>query len=261
VPDIENALKLRSFIGRVAAVFCVLFCVVVLDAIVAGFRQSPTELDALPGTSIEINGLAAEKIESAEDVVYKSSSDLVQLSVDSIQKGHWFGNKMWQGRILISPNAEAGEYSLSIGTEDMKSERPPEKFLVRIYKDYESYRQSFKSLIKRYLDVTPWVFAAIFAGAVVLAFGYIFLLSGKIENLMAAQGKAVIYRVKNSGESCEISFGLGADHGIKVSLCLSVFDELGKTVGTAVVKKVSPSNSLAAMEPDIAVKPGYLVSI
>lgn len=259
--DIEKALQLRSATGKVAAVFCVLLSLAVIDAVVAGFRQSTTVFDALPGTSIDLNGLTAEKVGSTKDIVYTGSSDLIRLSIDSIQKGHWFGSKMWQGRIIISPDIKEGEYSLAVGIEGMKMQKPPDKFLIRIYKDYESYSQSFKSLIKRYFNISPWFFAALFSPLIVLAFGYMFLLSGKIENLMAGKGKAVIYKVKKVQETCEIFFGLGTDHGVNTSTRINVFDDNGHMLGTAVVNSATGTDSIACAESGCVVKPGYLAAI
>lgn len=260
MPDTEKALKLRSIIGKVAAVFCVLLSLAIIDTIVAGFRQSKTVLDALPGTYIELNGLAAEKVVTTEDIVCTGSSDLIRLSIDSIQKGHWFGSKMWQGRIIISPDIKEGEYSLVVGSKETKTKKPPDKFLIRIYKDYDSYRQSYKSLIKRYIDISPWLLAAFLSPFIVLAFGYIFLLSEKIEKLMALTGKAVIYKVKKEKDICEIYFGLGIDHGVKTNSHLIICNEKNQPVGTAVVNSVKKTDSIAYAESGCFAKPGYMVT-
>lgn len=259
--DIDKILQLRRSIGKIAAVFCLLLSLAVVDAVVAGFRKSATVFDALPGTSLELNGFTAEKVGSTREIVYTGSSDLIRLSIDSIQKGYWLGNKMWQGRIIISPYIKAGEYNLAVGVEGMKMQKPSDMFLIRIYKDYESYRQSYKSLIKRYLDLSPWFFVASFLPFIVLAFGYIFILSGKIENLMAKQGKAIIYKVKKEKETCEIFFGLGMDHGVKINTYVTVFNDNGQPVGTAVVNSANSVDSIAHAESGCMVRPGYMVTI
>ncbi|MFH2046599.1 MAG: hypothetical protein ABIK92_15795 [Pseudomonadota bacterium] len=259
--DMEKTLRLRRAVGKVAAILCVIVCFSLIDTIIAGFRQSATEFDVLPGTSIELNGLTAEKVKSGDEIVCKSSSDYIRISIDSLQKGHWFGNNMWHGHLIISPDAKAGEYSIIVGIKDINLQKKHDKFLVRVYKDYAKYQQSFKSVIKRYIDISPWVFAASFSPFIILAFGYIFILSGKIENLMAKQKKAVIYKVKKAKETCEIYFGLGMDHGIKVSTCLTVFNDKGQPVGTAVVNSANGIDSIACAESGCLIKPGYIVSV
>jgi len=257
----EKTIRMRSAIGKAAAFFCVLLCLSVLDAVVAGFRQPVRVFDLLPGTSSGISGIMAEKVENTEEISHTVSSDLIRLSVDSIQKGHWFGDNMWQGRVMVSPDTGEGEYSLTVGVEGIKKLKPPVNFLIRVHKDYASYRQSFKSVIKRHLDISPWILAASFSPLVVPAFVYIFFLSGKIERIMAGQGKAVVYRVKKSDDGCEISFGLGAAHGIRTDTSLALLNEDGKPLGTVVVHNVSETDSVARVGPGCTVKPGYTVSL
>jgi len=260
VVDMEKTIQARSTLGKIAAFLCILLCLSIIDTVIAGFRQSANVFDLLPGTTVEINGTLTGKVENTREITWTGNSNHILLTIDSIEKGYWFGNNMWQGRLTIEPDIKAGEYSLTVGREDVNVKKPG-KFLIRVYKDYEGYRQSFKSLIKRYLDVSPWIMAAVLSIFVVLAFGYIFFLSGKIEELMAKKGKAVIYRVKKSDAGCEISFSLGAAHGIRTDTSLALLNEKGKPAGTAVVNNVSETDSVAMVGPGCIVKPGYTVSL
>ena len=256
----EKAVRRRRALGKITAVFCILLSLSIIDAVIAGFRQSANVFDLLPGTTVEINGILMGKVKSAREITWTGNSNHILLTIDSIQKGHWFGDNMWQGRLTIDPDIMAGEYSLTVGLEGVKMQKP-DKFLIRVYKDYAGYRQSFKSLIKRYLNISPWILAAVFSTFVVSAFGYIFFLSGKIEQLMARQGKAVVYRVKKGDAGCEVAFSLGARNGIRENTCFTLFNEEGKPVGTAVVHNVSDTDSLATAGSGCTVKPGYTVSL
>ena len=258
--DEEKAVRHRRALGKITAVFCILLSLSIIDAVIAGFRQSANVFDLLPGTTVEINGIMLGKVESAREITWTGNSNHILLTIDSIQKGHWFGDNMWQGRLTIDPDIKAGEYTLSVGLESVEVQKPG-KFLIRVYKDYAGYRQSFKSLIKRYFDVSPWIMAAAFSTFVVSAFGYIFFLSGKIEQLMAKQGKAVVYRVKKGDDGCEIAFSLGAAHGIRTNTSLALLNEKGKPAGTVVVHNVSETDSVAKVGSGCTVKPGYMVSL
>jgi len=256
----DKLIRTRSAVGKITALFCILLSLSILDTVIAGFRESANVFDLLPGTTVEINGTLTGKVENTRGITWTGSSNHILLTIDSIEKGYWFGNNMWQGRLTIDPDIKAGEYSLTVGLEDVNVKKPG-KFLIRVYKDYASYRQSFKSLIKRYLDVSPWIMAAVFATFVVSAFGYTFLLSGKIEQLMAEHGRAVVYRVKNSEQGCELSFSLGARNGIRENSCFTLFNDEGIAVGTAVVHNVSDTDSLATAGAGSTVKTGYTVSL
>ncbi len=257
----EKLIRARSAVGKITALLCVLLCLSILDAVIAGFRQPQRVFDLLPGTSSGISGLMAEKVDSTGEISYTVGSELIRLSIDSIQKGHWFGDNMWQGRVIVSPDAGEGEYSLTVGVDGIKNLKPPLKFLIRVHKDYASYRLSFKSFIKRYLDISPWILAVSFFTLVVPAFVYVFFLSVKIETQMAKQGKAVVYRVKKADDGYEISFSLGAAHGIRTDTSLAIFNEGGKPAGTAVINNVSENDSVARVGPGCTVKPGYTVSL
>ena len=216
----DKLIRRRSTVGKITAFLCVLLCLSLVDAVIAGFRQSPNLFDLLPGTSVEINGLLMGKVESPREITWAGNSNHILLTIDSIQKGHWFGDNMWQGRLTIDPNIMAGEYSLTVGIEGLKIQKPG-KFLIKVHKDYASLRTSFKSFIKRYFDVSPWILSASFCPLVFPAFVYIFFLSVNIENQMARQGKAVVYRVKKDDDGWEVFFGLGAAHGIRTNTSLA----------------------------------------
>ncbi|MFH2012426.1 MAG: hypothetical protein ABIJ37_07010 [Pseudomonadota bacterium] len=247
--------------GKAAAVLCVVVILLIVDTIIAGLRQPINVYNLLPGTTVEINGTLAEKAQSIQELTYRSSSDLVELSIDSIQKGFWFGQNMWQGRLTARPGIKQGEYRLVVGIKGKKVQKPPLVFLIRVHKDYMGYRQSFKSLMKRYFDISPLAAVVFLSPLVVLTFGCIFLFSRKIEYLMAEQGKAEIYKVIKGDEGYEIAFGLGTRHGIQTNTCLALLNEKGKPVGKVVVKRVSETDSLAIAECSRSVKPGYIVSL
>jgi hypothetical protein len=259
--NIEKIKQWRSSTEKVAAVLCIVLSLLIIDALIAAFRQPINVFDLLPGASVEINGVLAEKVQSVQELTYRSTSNLIQLSIDSIQRGFWFGQNMWQGRLTSSPSIRQGEYKLVVGIEGKKIQKPPHVFLIRVHKDYMSYRQSFKSLTKRYFNISPWAMVVCLFPFVVLAFGCIFLFSRKVEYLMAEQGKAEVYKVIKGNEGYEIAFSLGTRHGIHANTRLNLLNEKGKPVGTVVVHKVSESDSLATAEYGCTVKPGYIVSL
>lgn len=259
--DLEKTVQNRSTVGKISALICILLCLSIIDAVIAGFRQPARIYDLLPGSSLEINGFIAEKVDSVKDISYTVSSDHISLSIDSIQKGHWFGDNMWQGQVMAGTDAPAGEFALEVGVTGVKKINPPLKFLIKVHKDYSSYRRSFKSFVKQYLDISPWILAASFFSFVLPAFVYIFFLSGKIERLMGEDGKAVVYRVKKNAEGCELSFGLGSTHGVRINTVVYLFNEQGESSGKAVVNYVSDTDSRATAESSCTVMPGYTVTI
>ncbi len=87
----------------------------------------------------------------------------------------------------------------------------------------------------------------------------VFLLSQKIEYLLAQQGKAEVYLVRKTETGYDISFALGTRHGVGPGSKLSLYDEGGRPVGTAVVRECSATDSVAAADTAVPVRQGYMV--
>ena len=95
---------------------------------------------------------------------------------------------------------------------------------------------------------------------ILLAFGAVYLLSGRREALLAASGQAEVYRVTRGDDGYEIHFGLGTDHGISPGAKVTIYDVAGQPVGTATVEVCNQKVSVALATSDQPIKAGYLVS-
>ena len=95
---------------------------------------------------------------------------------------------------------------------------------------------------------------------ILLAFGAVFLLSGKREALLAATGQAEVYQVTGGDGGWEIRFGLGTAHGISPGARVAIYDEAGQQVGTGTVEVCNQKVSVAQATSDQPIKAGYLVS-
>ncbi|MDH5201766.1 MAG: hypothetical protein OEZ31_04280 [Nitrospirota bacterium] len=255
----------RGIAGKITAFFCVLFIVSLLDGCQAQLRQQINVLNVLPGATEKITG-PLEKRVSIQELTYTSSSDLIQLSFIEIDAGFWFGQPMWRALVIVSPHIKPGEYRLEVMPRDtVQKAQGLIPFLIKVYQDQLSLRQSFKSAIKRYSGISPWLVSGFFFLPIILGFGAIFLMSKKMEKLMVRSGKAEIYQVWGRMAGCEVAFGLGIKQGIHPGSCLTLLDENGRPVGVVVVQKVSETDSVAFVEEitglDHRVKPGYIVSI
>lgn len=259
--NLDQASRWRNLAGKAGAFFCILMVIGVFDALIAQFRQPPNVLHVLPGTSVEINGSLEEKVRGIQDLTYISSSDLIRLSFETTHPGFWFGGQMWCGRLTIRPHIEPGEYSLTVIPKGKKPQKSRLVFRIKVYPDLSSHQQSFKSLIRRYLGISPWWVAVFFLPLTVLMFGMVFYLSQKTEYLMAQEGKAEVYRVKKGEAGYEIAFGLGTRHGVQPGSRLILLNESGQPVGTAEVREASETDSVAITGLDCVVKPGYIVSL
>lgn len=252
----------KSFFLKTAALFLFVAIVSLLDSCQAKFRTPVNVLNILPGATTEVSG-PLEKIVPAGDLTFISASKLLQLSIDEVRTGIWFGGAMWIGHLTASPDIMPGEYRLMVVPKDYKPQpdKPVPLLLIRIYQDHLQLRQSSKSFIRKQTGIPPWWFVAVCLPLIGVSLGAAFLCSRKIEHLLAREGKAEVYRVRQGETGYEIAFGLGTKHGVTVDKRLALLDEGGQLAGTVVVQKASATDSLAFAEFESGVMPGYIVSL
>lgn len=257
---LDKISRWKNLTGKAGAFFFILLSLAFIDGCFARFREPINVLNVLPGSSVNIDGQLQEKLKDTQELSFVINSDLIRLTFDALQTGFWFGGNMWIGTVIISPHIQPGEYDLKVYSKKTP-QKPVSVFRIKVYPDYASYRQSFKSIIRRNLDFSPWWVMVICLPFIGLSLGAVFYFSQKIENLLAKEGKAEVYRVGAGAEGSEISFGLGTRHGVKPGSLFSLFDESGSLVATGEVHKVSETNSVAIVGLDCTVKQGYIVSL
>jgi hypothetical protein len=94
-----------------------------------------------------------------------------------------------------------------------------------------------------------------------LLFGVVYLCSQRREKFLRQEGKAEIYRISRTDAGSEISFGLGTEHGVQSGSRLKLLDADGIPIGVVKVEVAYESDSTALAQPDITVKPGYMVAM
>jgi hypothetical protein len=259
--DLEQAVKWRRLLGRAGGLACLLVFLVLVDGLLVQFREPPNLLKVLPGTSTDINGPLGEEVEGVQSLIYESDSGYLTVTFDKIHKGYFLGGDMWRGRLTVGPQMAPGEYHLTVAPRKKLNPKAPPVFRIRVFADPLSLRQSSTSLAWRYLDVSPWVLAASLVPAILALFVGVFFLSQKLEALLAATGKAEIYRLIRQPEGeYEIRFGLGTRHGVHPGTRLTVYDEQGETAGTVEVTTATAEDAVAVVSADQGIKEGYLVS-
>jgi len=258
--NLAQATPWRNRLAKLGTIASILFLVAVIDDVSARFGQPANLMRVLPGASVEIDGPLEEEVKRMEDLTYAASSDLLRLTFRSTHPGFWFGGFRWNGILAVSAEIAPGEHSLTVRSMGKPARKPSSTFEIRVYPDADSYRRSSRSLIMRHLGPHPWWIVAICLPLIGFAFPSVFVLSRRIEELMAQSGKAVVYRVRETPEGVEISFGLGLRQGIQAGMRLTLLTEAGQPVGTVEVREATDTGALAVAPPEHAVRPGYIVS-
>jgi hypothetical protein len=254
---LEQMSQWRRWAGIMGAAFCALALLAVIDALVAQFKQPPNLYQVLPGSVLDIQGPLREAVDATQKLTFQCDSQDIRLVFEGIQTGYWMGGYLWRGRLVIGPETRSGFYSLKVVGPGKTTTPPFPPFQVRVFGDPGTYRRNLPSLIQRYSGVVPWAVAVVAFFPVLGLFALVFFLSQKIERLLAREGKAEIYRVRQTDRGIELSFGLGRDQGLQTGTRLHLFDEKGQALGTVEVLTVTARDAVALAAPEQVVRPGY----
>ena len=183
--NLDQASGWPKLAGWLATALCLLALFLLLDGIIAGFREPANVIKLLPGMSVEINGELHEEVQSVQDLTPLSDSDELRLTVAALHKGYFMGGDMWQGRITAGSHIQPGEYYLNVVPRTSTSPRATPAFRIVVFPDPLSLQRSSKSLIRFYTGISPWGGAAACLPGILLAFGALFFLSHQRDQLLA----------------------------------------------------------------------------
>jgi hypothetical protein len=258
--DLGQITRWRNPASKIAAVFCVIAMLALVDGLLVHFREPANFVKVLPGASVQINGELTDEAHDVQDLTFVTSSDQLTVNFEAIHKGYFLGGDMWRGRLTVGPGISPGEYSLAVLPKTTVSPRKAPDFRIKVFPDALILQKSSTSLVRRWWGVSAFVVAAGCLPGILLAFGAVYWLSGRREALLAATGQAEIYRVTKGEGGTEIHFGLGTAHGISPGARVAVYDETGRQVGTGTVEVSNQQVSVALATSDQPIKAGYLVS-
>jgi hypothetical protein len=257
--NLSQASRYRSLAGRAGFLAGILLVLAMLDVVIAHHRTEFNVMHVLPGQVEPIDGPLAEKT-AVEDLTYQSDAPDLKVAFDETHTGFWLGGQMWRGKLLVGREIQPGKYTLSVRPKDPVSDRRPLVYRVTVYPDYASWRENSKSYLTRYCGLSPWWVIACSFGSLALLGGFIFLMSGRVDALLAQGGKAEVYRVRRVPNGYEIGFGLGTDHGVQPGAKLALFNQDGQLLGRIEVVEASARDAVAVGEFNQEIRDGFMVS-
>jgi len=258
--NLRQVTRWRDLASKFAAAFCVIALLALVDGLLVHFREPANLVKVLPGASVEINGELTDEAHQVEDLTFTSDSNQLTVTFEAIHKGYFLGGDMWRGRLIVGRDISPGQYNLSVLPLRTDSPRKAPAFRILVFPEALSLRKSSTSVVRRWFGVSAFAVAAGCLPGILLAFGAVYLLSGRREALLAASGQAEVYRVTKGDDGYEIHFGLGTDHGISQGARVAIYDAAGQQVGTATVEVASQTTSVAYAASDQPIEAGHLVS-
>jgi hypothetical protein len=258
--DLGQVNRRRDLASKIAAAFCVIAFLGLVDGLLVHFREPANLVKVLPGAVTAINGELTDEAHKVQDLTFTSDSDQLKVTFEAIHKGYFLGGDMWRGRLIVGPGIAPGEYSLAVLPKRTISPRKAPAFRILVFADALSLQKSSTSIIRRWFGISAFSVSAGCLPGILLAFGAVYWLSGRREALLAAAGQAEVYRVTGGDGGWEIRFALGTAHGISPGAGVAVYDEGGQQVGTGTVEASNRRVSVAQVTSDQAIKVGYMVS-
>jgi len=260
--DLARISAWRNWAGGVAAVLCGLLFLALADAALAHVRKSPFAFDLLPGGALKVSGPIPQRIRSIGELLCQTSSELLQVTLESVETGAWLGGRLWRGSLRLSPAAAPGSYNFMVKPRQPAPGEVFPLFVVTVHPDRAAYRRHSFSFFERLTGLSPWWIAAAAFPLAALAFLAVFCFSRWREGLLLRQGRAEVYHVGSaSGAALEVAFGLGTSHGVRPGLTLPLLDTHGRPIGSVLVIRSSSSDSVATTCSASPVKPGYFVCL
>ena len=219
----------------------------------------------LPGASEPVEGQVDHDLKDLDLLRVETSTETIQLKIDRFQTGYWLGGNMWIGSISAAADAAAGTYDLRVFAVNKPPDAPVAAFRAHVYPDYPSLRKSFLSVIRRTFDIPPGTVALACLPVLGVVLGMIYLLGRRVERLLALEGRAEVFMVKEAPGGLEVYFGLGKSHGVQPGRIVQLRTEQDQLICEAVVQQVDENNAMALADlKGIAprrVKPSLLLEL
>lgn len=260
--ELQKVIFWRTWAARLAALFCGVAVLGLLDGLVAQLRTPANLLHTLPGTTVPLDGPAPAAAQVPADLTAKDDTrrpEALKVQVTDLHRGYFLGAHRWRGTLTVSPDLPPGRYALAV----FAAQNPGQGgavFGVVVHPDQESLRRSSLSLLQSHLDLSPWKLSLGCVPLILAAFALVFFMSQRLEGLLAGQGLAEIYRVVRKEGFLEVAFGLGTDHGVGPGQRLKLLGPDRRQVGEVEVRESSPRDSWGVIGADQEVTPGFLVS-
>ena len=242
---LEQATRARTRLGRIGAIICILFFGAILDTCVARFREPLFTVHVLPGGSEPVEGQLDHQVKELPSMRIETPDARVWLQIDTLQSGFWFGGSMWIGDISAAGDTPPGTYDILVFAVDPPGPKPLAAFRAVVYPDHAALRESSFSVIQRVFDMRPWMVAVVCVPALGIVLCLMGVLSRRVEQLLADQGRAEIFHAKKADAGFEVWFGLGERHGVEPGVRVDICAENGQPICDAVVQHVDTENGMA----------------
>lgn len=224
-------------LGLISGILLAVALAALFDGLLAEMRQGVNQLELLPGESITLSGPAALKNPIASDLLARFTPPEAPLrfNLEGFFTGYWFGNGMWRGEVRAEPEALPGSYGLRVSFRGATGQAPQNYTLI-VHEDTQAKRTASLSVLKRWLDVNPFVLAAVCGGLGIFLGAATYVFGRSHARRLAALGCSEIYRTAVKGDSVRI-WCLAQGQAPRPGTARMVLEASGTIIGEARVEQ------------------------
>ncbi|MEJ5347316.1 MAG: hypothetical protein WHS46_01320 [Desulfosoma sp.] len=217
----------------------------VLDGILDILRTPKREIRLYPGMEKPVAGKTEAAIPDLRWLTYETTAPGVSLQFLEAT------GRLWRAQLTVEPTTPEGSYTLRVFLHGEKPEEAAENplYSLHVFADAQLYHASQRSLVQRYLGVSPWVGAACAFPILVLCFWLSYKAGDKMDQELRRQGMAPVYRtLQNKDKTITVFFGLGSTDGLAPGDTVKIVTHDGRVLGTAQVESVSLNDAQARLQ-------------
>lgn len=207
------------------------------DALIGGLKGGHAAIELIPASHYPISGPMPPKTTAINEFVIEGAprDGSVRLVPRSIFSGFWFGGSMWRGALEVSPNADPGDYTLTVKDPYGEKQNPALVFKVRIWPDQATRIANSPSRLTRLTGISPFLIAATLCGGGLLA-GLVNFFMGRLwARHLASHNCGEIYKLRQTGRGIEITCEIHCTKTIRPHAPCTIYRPSGEAVCTAEV--------------------------
>lgn len=269
VDTMDKLTRFRSILNALSLIIVIVTITGVLDGLFSTFRKPETLIHMVQGDTRDVVGRFYGNTQAVSDLGFESSSRDLELTFEPEGfNGFWLGEGMWRATLYARPGMEQGGQTLKITYSDLSNLKEGDRrkvedlstFRIQVYPDALSLRRHDASWVMRTLGVSPWLLSMVFFIGLIVLGAVSFVVSCRVDDYLALEGKAEIYRVKPEANGLDIFFGLGEKHGLSKGERMMLFSDKGKGITTFNIDTPGEENTCARIGLHNLVRPGFIVA-
>lgn len=233
------------------------------DALVGGLGGSRGIIALVPDTQYQISGPMPPRTDAIKDFVIEGQprDGSLRLLPEAVFSGYWLGGNMWRGLIVVAPDAQPGNYILTVTDRFGERQNPSLVFKVRIWPDQAALHAHSASFLTRKTGNNPYLFTVGLAIGGVLAGGANVLCGRLWARHLRTHHCGEIYALHRTDQGTEVACELPGSDLLGPGMEAAIYRATGELLGTAQIIRCENGEVRLEAKDAVAVRPGDIACV